>query len=181
MVSALGQCAGALATFAAVLIALRKPKPEAIFVVGERTIIGGYDDGMNLLMFELANSGERAFQVLNIGWVSGWLKWGPACLRRKSAIQMLGGTTLGEKVPFEVLPGARKSAYCLLENVLEHAQKRVEDPVFTRDWPDGKRRKTRVRAFAYTADGHSFRVWPEKDFLQKIVAAEMHAVLSLER
>jgi hypothetical protein len=183
-VAAIGQVAGALATFLAVavslFIAFHSGRPKARLKVGERLIVGGVDDGIRVLVFDVANAGDRPFHVSSLGWQTGRLRFGPKFLRRRFAMQMFGGTPFGSAPPFEVQPGARVAAYCLLENVLDHARTRKEEPMFTRDWPDGRRRKTTVWGNLQTADGHSIRVKAEAAFVEHVAASEISALTSTQ-
>jgi hypothetical protein len=79
-VAAIGQVAGAVATAAAVMvslwIALHGRKPRIKLVVGKRLVIGGGIPELSVLMFNIANAGERPVHINGIGWRTGWLYWG---------------------------------------------------------------------------------------------------------
>lgn len=180
-VGAIGQVAGAIATFLAVVaslyIALRSHKPRMRIRVGERLIIGGsaYDPD-RVLVFSVANTGERPIHVRTVGWRTGWLRWGPSFLKRAYAVQLTGGTVTPVAPPFEVPPGAEVSTYANMANVLEHARDRTKRPLFTRDWPILGRRRTIAWGSVSTADGHTRHVPVEKSFLEAIVKAEKEAL-----
>ncbi len=179
MVSAIGQVAGSIGTFAAVvvslIIAFRAGKPRIRLKVGERLIFPIPD--IHVLMFEVANAGDRPFHVRGIGWRTGWLRYGPSCLRRKSAVQITNqvGYIASADPPYELQPGEAKSSYRLIEDMLEGVAER-EETFFTRDWPFLGRRATKVRAYAYTADGHEISVSPEESLLKILVEAEKRVI-----
>lgn len=83
-ISAIGQVAGAIATFAAVVVSLyiarRGRVPRLSLKVGERLTIGGGLPEQRLLMFSVTNMGERPVYVRQLGWRNGWLPHGPAWL-----------------------------------------------------------------------------------------------------
>jgi hypothetical protein len=182
MVSAIGQVAGAFATFFAVVVSLfiafRAPRPRVRLVVGERII---FPSEMEVLVFEVANAGDRPFHVRGIGWQTGWLKRGPAFLKSQPAIQITEpiGYVASADPPYELQPGAVQYSYRLMGDMLGAARARAE-PFFTRDWPLIGRRETRVRAYAYTADGHEFRVKPERSLMLALVKAEKRALIAAE-
>lgn len=62
-----------------------------------------------------------------------------------------------------------------MQNVIQYAGERIEDPLFTRDWPILGRLETRVRAFAYTADGFTVFGSPDPSLVGKLVEAEKNA------
>ena len=177
-VGALGQVGGALATFLAVLVSLylaaRGRRPRLKLTAGERLIITpGQPDHVRVLSFSVANAGERPVHVRGIGWRTGWLRRGPAFLRTQAAVQLTGGLGIGKEPPYEIQAGAEVSSITLLQNLLDHIQTKSGEPFFARDWPVLGRRPTRLRAYAYTADGHTFRVKPERSLAAKLYEAEL--------
>lgn len=180
-ISAIGQIAGAVATFLAVAVSLwtsqRSTKPKLSIKVGERLIIGTspWDDQVRVLMFSIANVGERTAHINGVGWRTGWLRFGPSYLRRKTAIQMVGSTGIGKEPPFEVLPAAEASCYALMQSVQDAAQNNVATPFFTRDWPFLGRRKTVVWGWVSTAEGYTFFAKLEPNAHEKISASEIDA------
>lgn len=175
--SAIAQAAGAISTFLAVVVslffALNAGKPRLRLKIGERIILGDGNEYPALLMFEVANSGNRPVQIKGIGWETGWLRWGPSPLKRKNAIQLTGNVMIhGIDPPYEVQPGMSASSYAFMENILTYASERKSNPLFVRDWPLLGRRKTRVYGYAYTADGFTVRAKPEPALIGKLVTAE---------
>jgi len=178
-VAAIGQVAGAVATFAAVLLSLYLAfyarRPRLRLRVGIRVTIGSGEIGPQLLSFDVANSGNRPVHISGIGWHTGW-RFGLGPLARQSAVQLTGGIVHSRQPPYELPIGARASSYALLGNLLEYARERKAGPFFTRDWPMWGRRAARIRAYAYTADGYEFRVKPERDLITALVQAERDAL-----
>lgn len=150
--------------------------------VGIRLVYGGGAPELAVLMFNIANAGERPVHVNGIGWRTGWLRWGPQFLSRRAAVQLTGVPQLGNVAPpFEIQPGAAAATYALMENVLSYARERAAEPFYSRDWPLLGRKLTRVRAYAYTADGHTVTVKPEKSLLLDLGRAESEALEAPEQ
>lgn len=175
--SAVSQVAAALGTFAAVIVSLwlglKSNKPKIKLIVGERMFIGPLKEhDENVLMFSLANTGSRPARITNLGWNTGWLKRGPAFLRKQYAVQTFGGTSQGLQVPFELPVGLDGSCYAELDNFHDWLRNKTGPPFFTREVPFLGRVRTRVRAYAVTADGHQFSIKPEKSFLEKVFEIE---------
>ena len=180
IVAALGQVAGAIATFAAVVVSLclatSARRPRVKLRVGERLIIGGGADDQRVLMFSVANVGERNVQVRTLGWQTGWFRWGPQWLKRQAAVQLTGGVPGGIDPPYELLPGAEITSVAEMGNILTYCLERAGRPLFTRDIPWLGRRSTIVRAFISTADGYVIHVRPEQTLLDVLVQAEKAAL-----
>ncbi len=111
-IGALGQLAGALATFLAVIVSLYvvvTDRREGVkLVVGQRKIIGG---GINLdvISFEITNVGARPFVINSIGWRTGWFKRGPKSLRHKWAIQLGDNSMFSTQLPHLLQQGQSAS------------------------------------------------------------------------
>lgn len=179
-VAAIGQVAGACATFLAVLtslyIAFLSRKPRLQLTVGKRIILGEGIDYPPALMFEVANQSDRPVQIRTLGWRTGWSRWAIKPLKSMAAVQMTGGALpWGADPPYELQPGMAISSYATMENVIHHARQRTDKPLFTRDWPVFGRRATRIRVFAHTADGFTIVVKPESDLAKALVEAEKQA------
>jgi hypothetical protein len=185
-VAAIGQVAGAIATATAAIVSLwiafHGRQPRLKLIVGIRIVIGGGAPELAVLMFNIANAGERPVHVNGIGWRTGWLRWGPQFLTRRAAVQLTGVPQLGDLAPpFEIQPGAAVATYALMANILSYARERAPEPFYSRDWPLLGRKLTRVRAYAYTADGHTVTAKPERSLLLELASAEAEAVVAPEQ
>lgn len=180
IVAAVGQVTGAIATFAAVVVSLylatSARKPRVKLRVGERLIIGGGADDQRVLIFSVANVGERSVHVRTLGWRTGRFRWGPQWLKRQAAVQLTDGVPYGTSPPYELLPGAEISSYAEMGNVLTYCRERADRPLFTRDVPWLGRRRTAVRAFVSTADGYVIHVRAERALIDALVQAEKDAL-----
>lgn len=178
-VAAIGQVAGAVATFLAVavslFIAFAGRRPKLRLKVGERIIIGGELPDRRVLMFSVTNMGERPVYVRGIGWRTGWLRWAPSWLARQHAVQLTGGIAGGIDPPYELQAGQERSSYADMENVLAHAHERKGPPFFTRDIPFLGRCRTAVFGYVYTADGSTFHARAEPSLLRALVEADLSA------
>jgi hypothetical protein len=182
MVAAIGQVAGAIATATAVAVSLHLARtsrsPRLSVKVGERLVFEGGDEPTAVLMFSVTNIGDRIAHIRGVGWSTGWLSFGPECVRQRHAIQLTAGDVWGHDVPFVVAPAEEKATYCFMENVLEHSRERVNEPLFTRDLPGLGRKRTRIRAWVSTAEGMTFKVRPERSLIDSLQQAEQQALLT---
>ncbi|MEO1921048.1 MAG: hypothetical protein ABGW84_04075 [Sphingomonadaceae bacterium] len=176
-VSALGQVAAAVGTFAAVILSLwlslRSGRPKIKLRVGEWTLIGpekSLDE--NLLVFSVANTGSRPAMITHIGWETGWLKHGPTFLKKQFAVQTFSGTDHGLDVPFDLPIGAKAECSVKLNNILQWVEEKRGRPFFSRDFPKLGRMTTKVRAYASTADGHTFYAKVDPNFVEKAASIE---------
>lgn len=177
---AIAQALGAVGTFLAVVtslyLAISNGRPRLRLRIGERTIIGDGVEYPRLLMFEVANAGDRPVQIRGLSWETGWLRWGPSPIKRIKAIQFTGHVGIQcADPPYQVEPGMSVASYAILDNVLVYARERKLSPLFSRDWPLIGRRKTRIRGYAYTADGFTIRISPEPTLVEMLVIAEKTA------
>jgi hypothetical protein len=177
VIAAIGQVAGAVATFLAVVVSMRLARkarmPEVKLKVGERLIITqGQEETPSVLMISVTNTGERAIHVRQVGWHTGWFRFGPSWLRKQQAVQLTGSIALGLELPFELLPGEEGSTYCLMDNLEEGCRQKSDRPFFSRDYPLLGRRQTKVKATVYVAEGYSFFCKPEKAVIEALVKAE---------
>jgi hypothetical protein len=90
--AAIAQAAGAIATFAAVVvslwIALSGRALKARGSAGIRVhFIGDGTPGTYTVGIEVENIGLRPFHVTSVGWQTGWMLRGPKALRYRFAIQ----------------------------------------------------------------------------------------------
>lgn len=177
MVSAIGQVAGAIATFLAVMVSLwiafHGRKPRMKLSVGERIVMGGGVPDVRLLVFEVANIGERPVHIRALGWRTGWMRWGPAFLRYQHAVQLVSPSPYGIPPPYELQPGAANSSMVAMEHVLAASRLRSGPPFFSRDWPLLGRKGTKITGYAYTANGYVIRVRAEKALRRVLIQSEI--------
>lgn len=180
MVSAIGQVAGAIATFLAVVVSLwiafHGRKPRMKLSVGERIAMGGGVPDARLLVFEVANMGERPVHIRGLGWRTGWLHWGPAFLRYQHAVQIIDPGPYGMPPPYELQPGAANSSMVLMQHVLAASRIRAGPPFFSRDWPVLGRKGTKITGYAYTANGYMIRMKAEKPLRNALIQSEIDAL-----
>jgi hypothetical protein len=180
--AAIGQLAGAAATFLAVIVSLYIAKssrrPRLKLKIGERLIIQQGAETRRVLMFSVANLGERPVHVRGIGWRTGWLRWGPQWLTRRFGVQLTGEILGGTDPPYELQAGEEKSSFADMANVIAHAKKRKGPPFFTRDMPWFGRCRVPIWGYVYTADGYTLHVRAEPTLVKALVAAELEALKS---
>lgn len=180
MVSAIGQVAGAIATFLAVIVSLwiafHGRKPRLTLSVGERIVMGGVAPDVRLLVFDVANMGERPVHVRGLGWRTGWVRWGPSFLRYQYALQIVDPGPYGTPPPYELQPGDAASSMVLLEHVLAASTTRAGPPFFSRDLPILGRKGTKITGYAYTANGYMIRAKAEKALRKTLIKSEIDAL-----
>jgi hypothetical protein len=155
MVGAIGQWAGAAATFAAVAFSLWQVKSErrvSIQLTPSRSFI--FDrmgsQPVSVLAFSITNTGFRSVKVQSVGWESGWLRIGrPKWLEKRASIQMLD-SPLSSHLPVVLQPGDSVTLMADGQNVF--GKKSYED-MFMRDIPLLGKRRARVKAVAHTTLG----------------------------
>lgn len=180
IVAAIGQIAGAVATFMAVWVSMslaRKGRmPDAKLQVSTGLIITHGEDDIRMLRFSITNIGERNIHVRTVGWQTGWLKSGPSWLKKQYAVQMTGGVPGTVVPPFELSPGNEVSTYCLMANVEDRCRERRANPFFTRDLPILGRRSTKVLASVFIGEGYTFYSKPSADTINSLASAELQAL-----
>lgn len=107
-VAAIGQVAGAIATFAAVFVSLHLARQAGRVRLAIRAglRIGFYGDGSDawdLISVSVENLGDRPVRISNVGWRSGWSSRGPKWLRYQFGVQRLSA---GSQVPCDLAVGA---------------------------------------------------------------------------
>lgn len=160
-VSAIGQAVGALATAAAVIvalwIALSERRPNIKLRAGLRLIIPG--DGSpatDVVAFEIENRGMRTVRISGIGWQTGWTRRGPDWLRQQLALQ--NPNSYSPSLPFDLAPGQRLTVY-----VEPSSLGKTNIEFFTRKLPFQTMRKpANVRAVAHLVACKSVIVKVEK-------------------
>jgi hypothetical protein len=159
--SAIGQIAGAVGTFAAVMtslwLAFRSSRPRLKISCGIRQVIQEGGDGPfpELIQFNIRNVGQQDAHVEQIGWRTGrWPFRAPAWLSRQHAIQLFGTVPGSNNPPFLVPVGQRRSALLSVPQTLENILARSgPEPFFARQWPLLGPRSTKVVAVAFLANG----------------------------
>lgn len=176
-ISAIGQVAGAIATFAAVAVSLwlslRIQRPRLKLIVGERLIFADEQLDQRVLMFQIANVGDRTIQVKGFGWRTGRLSWGPRSLRRKYAVQVFDRAVL----PIVLQPAESAQYFADMKIVLAHCRERTAEPFFSRDWPIFGRQAVTIWASISTSEGYNFYVRLELATCRNLVQAEIEALL----
>lgn len=131
---AIGQAVGAIATAAAVIVALWATLSEREIRVsvgaGLRLIISG--DGtpaIDVISITVSNQGLRSARIRSIGWRTGWLRHGPSWLKHKFAFQNASSFPGAVNPPFDLEPGEEKTI--LIEAT---AYSRAQDDVSRRDF-----------------------------------------------
>lgn len=112
----IAQAAGAVATFAAVVvslwIALSGRALKARGSAGIRVhFIGDGTPGTYTVGIEVENIGLRPFHVSSVGWRTGWMQRGPKALRYRFAIQNTSMMLNERPGPHIVDPGRNEGWY----------------------------------------------------------------------
>ncbi len=113
---AIGQAVGAIATAAAVIVALWVTMSERTVKIkisaGLRLIISG--DGspaIDVIAIRLTNVGLRGVQVRSIAWRTGRFSVGPVWLKQQFAVQTNSTIPESNNPPFDLQPGQEKTMY----------------------------------------------------------------------
>lgn len=183
-VSAIGQVAGALATFLAVAvslyIALHGRRPRLKLKVGKRMFLGGGLPDRDVIMFSVTNTGERPVHVRSLGWQTGWLRWGPRGWKRQLAVQMFGELREGTEPPYEIQPGQEVSSYIDFDSFIGRIEERDREPFFFRRWAKLGVKRTSIWGHVYTADGHTITARVEKELAAAFHEAAVRAETAKE-
>jgi hypothetical protein len=178
--SAIGQIAGAVGTFAAVLtslwLAVRSSRPRIEISCGIRLVIeaGTQAPFPEVIQFDIRNVGQQDAHVEQIGWRTGRWRWArPAWLQRQQAIQLFGTVPGAANPPFVVPVGQRRSALLNLPQTLENILHRAGDePFFARNWPVLGMRKTTILAVVFLANGQRAQHRVEPDLERRLLIGE---------
>lgn len=108
-VAAIGQVAGAAATFLAVVVSLylarQSGRVRLSSVAGLRIVfMGDGSPAWDIIAIRIENLGDRTVRIANLGWRSGWLSWGPEWLRYRRAVQQFSYDS--PKPPHDLPAGA---------------------------------------------------------------------------
>jgi hypothetical protein len=141
--AAIGQIAGALGTFLAVLTSLYLARdsirPKLALRAGIRIVIeaGAQEPFPKLIVFEVRNVGMRDVYVDQIGWrVGRWpFRW-PAWLTSGFAVQTFGTVFESTNPPFALAQGRRATSMLQFEQTIRNIHGRHgERPLFAKLWP----------------------------------------------
>jgi len=157
--AALGQIAGAIATFAAVGVSLwiviSERREKIKLSVGERAIVGA-GTKIDVIAFQITNVGHRPVRINSFGWRVGWLPRGPTWLRYEWAFQTPGNLPVSDNPPIDVLPGRSASMFIELDPFLTRASAKDGDLFGPRQVPLLGRCLPPIYGCAYTAMGSSY-------------------------
>lgn len=162
-VAALGQVAGAVATFAAVVVslwlALTERRPRLKLTVSVWSFIGG---GWNedVIGFNVINKGSRAAKIVGYGWETGWLR------RRHMVINHNAEHPYQPPLPSVIAPGDKLMFLNDIEVFLSELERLPEE--FTIRLPWIGRVPRRVRGHIYLASGESFKA-PVSRHLRRLI------------
>ncbi len=109
-VAAIGQVAGAIATFAAVWVSLwlarSERRPHIKAQAGLRLLFDGYGSPFeDTISIRITNHGLRPVRISSLGWRTGWLGRGPKWLAFQHAVQTCNSPMAGQAPPFDLGPG----------------------------------------------------------------------------
>jgi hypothetical protein len=145
-VAAIGQVAGAAATFAAVLVSLWIAHSERRAHIKARcglrlSVIGDGSPFEDVIQMVITNYGLRAVRVSSIGWRTGWIAFGPKWLKFQHAMQKfdhpISAMSLTVIPPFDLAPGQEVSMTLLPEPFTKATELRKE--FFNREMPITKK------------------------------------------
>jgi hypothetical protein len=138
-ISAIGQVLGSLATFAAVIVALRLAREEReirLRVTASDMIIGGNDKTVPVVMVRVENIGLRVAKVHSIHWTTGYRRGAlplPEIMSLRGAMQIEDWTFQhNAKLPWVIQPGESVATYLPREQFLENWQKTDRADLFRR-------------------------------------------------
>lgn len=185
--AAIGQLAGAVGTFAAVLTSLylsrRAERPKLKLIAGVRLIVDPDADGdfPKVIDTTVRNAGTLTAHVSQYGWRTGrWrFKW-PNWLARQHAIQQPGQLGLSFDPPFELPPGQRRTTLLGYDNFMHWIGEKKGEPFFARVWPVLGLRRTAVWTVAYLESGVSIIARVEPDLAEDLFQAEARRLAQLK-
>lgn len=137
-VAAIGQVAGAIATFAAVCVSLwlarTERRPRIKVQAGLRLLIAG--DGSpfeDTISIHIANHGLRSVHIASLGWRTGWMRRSPKWWAFQHAIQTSIAPMAGQAPPFDLGPGKEVSVQLSTEPFKKDGE--IRDTFFNRKLP----------------------------------------------
>lgn len=140
-VAALGQVAGAIATFAAVCVSLWLAHSERRAHLKVRaglqmTFVGDGSPFEDVISIKITNHGLRPTHISQVGWRTGWVQCGPRWLAFQYAAQMFDhpiSVISGPRPPFGLGPGEEATLILSPEPFKKGGEMR--DTFFNRHFP----------------------------------------------
>lgn len=136
--AALGQMAGAVATFAAVLVSLwiaqSERRAHVRVVAGLRVVMS--TPAVDVISVLITNHGLRPVRVSAVGWRTGWLRYGPRWLSFQHAVQTFDhpiSMMSAVQPPFDLGPGQDANLHIPVTPFQEHAD--LREDFFNRGLP----------------------------------------------
>jgi hypothetical protein len=186
--AAIGQLAGAIGTFAAVItslyLTLRAERPKLRLTAGVRLVIDVQAEGEFPKVIELTvrNAGSLTAHISQFGWQTGrWPLKSPAWLARQYAVQQPGELGAGTDPPYELPPGQRRSTILDFGNFLGWIRRKKGPPFFARAWPGLGVRRTSIWIVAFLESGVSIKARVEPDFADDLLQAEVQRMAGARR
>lgn len=186
--AAIGQLAGAAASFAAVVTSLylakRAEKPKLILRAGQRIILspGATGPAPEVIDITIRNAGVLTAHISQFGWRAGrWPFKRPLWAIRQVAIQLPGDMGLGTHTPFELPPGQRRTMIINQENFMSWLAEKKGEPFFARQWPLLGLRRTPIWVVAHLENGLTIRSRVERELAEALYQAERRTSTLSER
>jgi hypothetical protein len=178
--AAIGQIAGALGTFLAVLTSLYLARdsirPKLSVSAGIRIVIeaGAQEPFPKIIVFDVRNLGMRDVYVDQIGWrVGRWPFRRPDWLARGFAVQTFGTVLESTNPPFALAQGRRVTSMLQFEQTIRNINNRDGDrPFFAKVWPIIGIRRSPVFAQVHLSSGETIKARVEKDLERALFEAE---------
>lgn len=153
MVSALGQIAGAMATFAAVVVSLKLARdhgrPQVRLEVSLSTVLG--PPSFDAVSFTVINRGSRPVTINSYGWRTRGLRWSPESMWIMHDHRIAHQADL----PKTLQPGEQAIYLVSVDSFLSETD-RLRTSFFRRNWL-GSERPRRLYGIVWTADRYSFK------------------------
>lgn len=158
MVSALGQIAGAVATFAAVVVSLKlardQGRPQVRLEVSVSTLLG--PPSFDVVSFTVINRGSRPVTINGYGWRTRGLRWHPESMWIVHDHRMM----LQPELPKTLQPG-EQALYLVSPTSFLSETARLRASFFRRGW-FGSERPRRLYGIVWTADRYTFNARASK-------------------
>jgi hypothetical protein len=146
-VAAIGQVAGAVATFLAVIVALYLGRAQQRFQLKVKAHFGQIVDvrgATPVMTIEVENTGLRTVRITGFGWSTGFtntIRALPKWLRLQSAFQMPDYTwAINPPFPWILEPGEAKSTHIRRQDFIDGFSEPAPEDLFRRlPWASRKR------------------------------------------